>query len=96
MKFQTIFYYIACFILFMSIICFTAMGIDKLKAKQNKRRIPEARLFLLAALGGGPGGILGIYVFRHKTLHKNFTIGFPLILVLQLAIIFYSYYLLAT
>ena len=49
----------------MSLICMLAMGLDKLKAKQGARRIPEFRLFLLALLGGGPGGWLGMYAFRH-------------------------------
>ena len=64
---------------------FIMMGADKLKAKRGKRRIPEARLFLFAVLGGSLGGIAGIYLFRHKTRHKSFTIGFPAILILQLA-----------
>ncbi len=64
---------------------FFMMAADKHKAKKGKRRIPEARLFLLAVLGGSIGGIAGIYVFRHKTKHKSFTIGFPLILLFQLA-----------
>ena len=65
---------------------FVMMGADKLKAKRGKRRIPEARLFLFAVLGGSIGGIVGIYLFRHKTRHKSFTLGFPAILILQLAL----------
>ena len=61
------------------------MGADKLKAKRGKRRIPEARLFLFAVLGGSLGGIAGIYCFRHKTKHKSFTLGFPAILIIELA-----------
>lgn len=69
---------------FMSLICMLAMGADKLKAKRGARRIPEARLFLLACLGGGPGGWLGMYAFRHKTRHMKFVIGFPLIAAVQI------------
>ena len=36
----------------MSFACFMAMGIDKLKARAKKWRIPERTLFLLAAMGG--------------------------------------------
>ena len=71
---------------FMSLICMLAMGLDKLKARQGARRIPEYRLFLLALLGGGPGGWLGMYAFRHKTKHWYFVWGMPLILLAQLAL----------
>lgn len=75
--------------LYLGIINLTAfifMGVDKYKARHGKWRIPESTLFLLAIIGGSVGGLLGIYAFRHKTLHKQFTIGFPLILALQAAL----------
>ena len=68
----------------MSVITFFVMGSDKLRAKQGARRVPEARLFLLALLGGGVGGLLGMYAFRHKTRHLQFVIGFPLIAAAQI------------
>ena len=64
---------------------FVMMAADKHRARRGKRRIPEARLFLFALLGGSIGGIAGIYCFRHKTKHKSFTLGFPAILILELA-----------
>lgn len=70
----------------MTLVTFLVMGIDKRKAVKQRRRIPESTLFLLAVIGGSVGGILGIYAFRHKTLHKQFTIGFPIILILQVAL----------
>ncbi len=70
----------------MTLVAFFAMGIDKRKARKEKRRIPESTLFLLAIIGGSVGGIAGIWVFRHKTLHKQFTIGFPVILILQITL----------
>ena len=68
----------------MSLVTFLVMGSDKLRAKQGARRVPEARLFLLALLGGGVGGLLGMYAFRHKTRHLQFVIGFPLIAAAQI------------
>ena len=59
------------------------MLIDKVKAKKKKWRIPEATLMGLAAAGGSVGALAGMYTFRHKTLHKKFTVGIPLILILQ-------------
>ena len=73
----------------VNVAAFAAMGIDKAKAKAGAWRVPEATLFLLAVLGGSVGGILGMQLFRHKTKHKPFTVGFPAILVCQLALAAY-------
>ena len=62
------------------------MGVDKAKAKRGARRFPEATLFFLAVLGGSIGGIAGMAAFRHKTLHKSFRLGFPAVLIAQLAL----------
>ena len=71
----------------VNIIGFLIMGIDKLKARKRGFRIPEATLFLVALMGGSVGSLLGMYLFRHKTRHRKFTIGMPLILLLQIALI---------
>ena len=68
----------------MSLVTFLVMGSDKRRAKRGARRVPEARLFLLALLGGGVGGFLGMNAFRHKTRHLHFVIGFPLIAAVQI------------
>ena len=60
------------------------MGVDKLKAKRRKWRIPEATLFLVAVIGGSIGSIAGMYIFRHKTQHMYFVIGMPIILAIQI------------
>ena len=62
---------------------FLLMLADKLKAKKNLWRIPEATLFTVAVIGGSLGCILGMYTVRHKTKHLKFTIGIPLILAVQ-------------
>lgn len=80
------------FLIYLAVInvaAFAAMGIDKARAKADAWRIPEATLFLLAVLGGSVGGILGMRLFHHKTRHKTFAIGFPAILVCQLALAAY-------
>ena len=63
---------------------FLVMFIDKQKARRGRWRIPERTLLLLAALGGSVGSLLGMYLFHHKTKHLKFTLGIPLILILQL------------
>lgn len=84
-----IFYYLA----FINLTGFAAFGIDKYKAVHHKWRIRESVLFAIAILGGSPGCLLGMRVFHHKTLHRSFTVGIPLILALELiAGCAFSYY----
>ena len=77
------------YLLCINIIAFLAMGIDKWKAKRNAWRIPEATLMSLVLLGGGIGGIAGMYAFRHKTKKSKFFIGFPAILIIEIVAIVY-------
>ena len=77
---------ISCYILGINVIAFIVYGIDKLKAKRGKWRIPESTLLLLAAIGGILGAWLGMKVWHHKTMHKKFQYGVPLLLILQLAL----------
>ena len=58
----------------------------------NVVRVPEKRLFFLALLGGACGGWLGMRVFRHKTRHRAFVWGFPLLSLAQLALCAYLLY----
>lgn len=73
----------------VNIIGFIAMGIDKRKAKKGSWRITENTLFMFTILGGGIGTIAGIYAFRHKTKKKRFTIGMPVICILEIILIIY-------
>lgn len=71
----------------INVVTFIAYGIDKWKAKHSKWRIPEATLLGLAVIGGSIGAWLGMKVWHHKTMHKKFKYGIPLILAAQIAII---------
>ncbi len=73
----------------LNVIGFIVMGVDKRKAVKHKWRIPEKTLFLVAILGGSLGGIFGMQLFRHKTKHTHFIIGFPAIFIIQVLIITY-------
>ena len=75
------------YLLAINALLFALMGLDKYKAKRSLWRIPEKTLFLTAALGGSIGGIAGMQLFRHKTKHLSFKLGFPAILIAQLAIV---------
>ena len=77
------------YVIIINVIGFCAMWIDKRKAQHGSWRIPEKTLFIITLLGGGIGTILGMYAFRHKTKKLKFTIGFPVILISEIAIIIY-------
>lgn len=77
------------YFIIINIIGFLIMYIDKQKAKKGKWRIPEKTLFIVTALGGGIGTIVGMYTFRHKTQKIAFVIGFPLITILEIVCIIY-------
>lgn len=81
------------YLLIINLLLFAMMGIDKRKAIKGKWRIPEKTLFLLALIGGSIGGIAGMQVFRHKTKHLRFKLGFPAILILQIALAIGAVYL---
>ena len=77
------------YFLLVNIVTFMAFGVDKFKSKKGRSRIPEFTLLLLAAIGGSVGALLGMKVFRHKTLHIKFKFGVPAILVVQIVIAVY-------
>ncbi len=66
---------------------------DKLAAIRQKRRVAEKTLFWIVGLGGGVGMYLTMRLIRHKTLHKRFMVGIPLILLLQAALAYTLIYL---
>lgn len=78
--------YLLIYLLVINAAGFLLMLIDKQKAKKNRWRIPEKTLFLTAIAGGSVGCLVGMYSFRHKTKHIQFTLGMPAILAAQLLI----------
>ena len=81
--------YIVIYLIVINLITFLAMWLDKWKAKRGKWRIPENTLLVLVLLGGGIGGIAGMYTFRHKTKKIQFVIGFPVILISEIILLIY-------
>jgi uncharacterized membrane protein YsdA (DUF1294 family) len=75
----------------INIVTFFLYGIDKWKAKRSKWRVPESTLLWWAAFGGSIGALLGMRTWRHKTQHRKFTWGVPLILIAQIVIIIICY-----
>ena len=83
--------YITAFLLSVNVIAFFMYGIDKWKAKKDKWRTSEATLLWLAIIGGSIGAWLGMKVWHHKTMHKKFRYGLPLIIIVQIALIIFAY-----
>lgn len=80
--------YFIVYLIILNVVTFLVYGLDKWKAKQRKWRIREASLLLLAVLGGSIGAWLGMKVWHHKTQHKKFKYGVPLILLVQIVLLF--------
>ena len=78
----------------LNLISFGLMAYDKRCARDGKRRVPEKTLFIAAACFGGLGGVLGMQLCRHKTKHWYFNVFFPLLLVVQIALLAGGYWLL--
>ncbi len=75
----------------VNIITLIAFGIDKLKAIYKRTRIRIATLLGLSLIGGTVGGLIAMYVFRHKTRVDYFTVGLPIMLVMQIVVVFFLY-----
>ena len=71
----------------INVLTFFVYGIDKWNAIQGRWRISEATLLMLAVIGGSIGALLGMRIWHHKTMHKQFKYGLPAILLAQIALI---------
>ncbi len=75
------------YLLIINALAFLLMLTDKRRARKNAWRIPEATLLGVAALGGSLGAVMGMRLFRHKTLHPKFSIGLPLMLAVHIILL---------
>lgn len=80
--------FIYLYIALINAVTFAYMGIDKRKAIHHAFRIPERVLFLLSLLGGSLGTLFGMFIFHHKTNKKQFLFGIPVLLILNIIVIF--------
>lgn len=82
---------------FMYLLIINALGmllmiVDKSRARKRLSRISEVNLFTIAFLGGSFGILFTMIVIRHKTRHKKFSIGLPLIISCQIALLVYKFF----
>lgn len=76
----------------VNVLGLVLFGIDKWKAKHDKWRISEATLLSVTVIGGSIGAWVGMKVWHHKTMHKKFKYGIPLVMVLQFALLLFTLY----
>lgn len=80
--------YILIYFLLVSFVTVCVTVYDKIAAKRlRKHRVPEKMLLILAILGGSAAELFTMLIIRHKTKHKKFMIGLPIIIALQAAVI---------
>ena len=77
------------YLLAVNSLTFLLYGIDKNKAKKGRWRISEATLLTMAAIGGSIGAWAGMRTWHHKTMHKKFKYGIPVIIIMQIALVVY-------
>ena len=77
------------YLLAINIVSFFLYGIDKYKAKKGRLRISEATLLMMAVIGGSIGAWVGMRLWHHKTMHKKFKYGIPIIIILQVCLVVY-------
>ena len=77
------------YLLAVNIATFFLYGIDKYKARKGRWRISEATLLMMAFIGGSIGACAGMRLWHHKTMHKKFKNGIPIIIILQVALAVY-------
>ncbi|MFL0267602.1 DUF1294 domain-containing protein [Candidatus Clostridium radicumherbarum] len=80
--------FILVYLIAINIFGIYIMYLDKRKAKKGYWRVPEATLFMVAAIFGSLGVLIGMKLFHHKTKHLKFVIGIPAILILQVYLIY--------
>jgi uncharacterized membrane protein YsdA (DUF1294 family) len=78
------------YFLIISLISMVVCIYDKKISKKNRveLRTPEKKLLLLSALGGSVAMFITMLIVRHKTKHIKFMLGIPLIMVIQVGILF--------
>jgi hypothetical protein len=73
----------------INFITFIVFAIDKVNAQEHRSRIKIVTLLGLSFIGGSIGALLAIYLLHHKTKKDYFTVGIPIIMIMQVIVLFY-------
>ena len=77
----------------ISLISIVTCIYDKIAAKGlPKYRTPERTLITLSILGGSLAMYLTMQIIHHKTQHKKFMIGIPVIMAIQIILVILYFY----
>ena len=82
---------LAIYLIAINLVTFVVYGMDKWKAKTDRWRISERTLLTLAVAGGSIGAFAAMQSFRHKTRNKVFMTGIPVLMIVQLVLIYYAF-----
>lgn len=77
------------YLVIINFVTFAAFAFDKIAAIEGRSRIRIVTLLGLAFIGGSLGGLIAMYLFRHKIRIDYFTVGIPLIMIMQIVVVFY-------
>jgi uncharacterized membrane protein YsdA (DUF1294 family) len=75
---------LAIYVVLINVYGLLMMYVDKKKSRRSKGRISERQLFVVTALGGSLGTIMGMRLFKHKTKKPSFSLLFPLIFIVEI------------
>ncbi|MFC4403710.1 DUF1294 domain-containing protein [Gracilibacillus xinjiangensis] len=82
------------YLIIINLIGFIVMGVDKRRARKQKWRIPESRIWFIAIIGGAPGAMIAMNYFRHKTKHTSFRVFLPLLVFVHIGLfVWYEFFL---
>ena len=81
--------FIEIYLIIINLITIIVFGVDKRAAIKKRSRIRVSTLLTLSFVGGSLGGLIAMYLFRHKTKKLQFTLLLPLMLILHIAAFLY-------
>ncbi len=70
-----------------NLVAFALWGFDKLQARRSGWRVPETALHLMSLLGATPAALIGMKLFRHKTMKMHFKLTYAVLLLVQIAVV---------
>ena len=77
------------YLLVINIVTLILFAVDKIAAIEHRSRIKIVTLLGLAFIGGSVGALVAMYVFHHTTKQDNFSVGVPLIILMQVVVLFF-------
>ncbi|MBM7571965.1 DUF1294 domain-containing protein [Aquibacillus albus] len=79
------------YLLIINLLSYSLMGIDKRRARRKAWRIPEKRLWFISIIGGAFGSMVAMNAYKHKTMHRTFKYGLPILCVIQICFLLYLF-----